>query len=191
MKRTLLERTRCLRLTAKLKKGFWAEALSMAAFLINRTPSFAIDMKIPEEVWKGEHVSYSFLRVFGCPAYVYESKGKLEPRARKCIFLGYRRGVKGYRLLFPISKKIVMSRHVTFDEKAMLKVEPSSSDDNERTCEEYQTQSKSSVDSFHRRSNGVSDDTVVDEDNIDVGTENQTQGGAHSEPRPVRQRKKA
>ena len=45
--------------------------------------------------------------------------------------------MKGYRLWCPISKKIVMSRHVTFDEKAMLKVEPSSSDDNERTCEEY------------------------------------------------------
>ena len=98
--------------------------------------------------------------------------------------------MKGYRLWCPISEKIVMSRHVTFDEKAMLKVEPSSSDNNERTCEEYQTQSKSSVDSFHRRSNGVSDDTVVDEDNIDVGTEDQTQGGAHSEPRPVRQRRK-
>ena len=41
MNQTLLERTRCLRLTAKLKKGFWAEALSMAAFLINRTPSTA------------------------------------------------------------------------------------------------------------------------------------------------------
>ena len=98
--------------------------------------------------------------------------------------------MKGYRLWCPISKKIVMSRHVTFDEKAMLKVEPSSSDDNERTCEEYQTQSKSSVDSFHRRSNGVSNDTVVDEDNIDVGTVDQNQGGAHLEPRPVRKRRK-
>ena len=83
-----------------------------------------------------------------------------------------------------------MNRHVTLDENAMLKVEPSSLDDNERTCEEYHTQSKSSVDSFHRHSNGVYDDTVVDEDNIDVDTEDQTQGGAHSESRPVRQRRK-
>ena len=44
--------------------------------------------------------------------------------------------MKGYKLWCPISKKIVMSRHVTFDEKAMLKVEPSLLDDNERTCEE-------------------------------------------------------
>ena len=190
MNRTLLERTRCLRLTAKLKKGFWAEALSMAVFLINRTPSSAIDMKIPEEVWKGGPVSYSFLKVFGCPAYVHESKGKLEPRARKCIFLGYRRGVKGYRMWCPISKKIIISRHVTFDEKAMLKVEPPSSDDNMRTDSEYQTQGKSSSDSFHKGTNGVSDGTVVDEDGTDVSTEDQTQGGARSEARPVRQKKK-
>ena len=98
----------------------------------------------------------------------------MEPRARMFIFLGYRRGVKGYRLWCPISKKLIISRHVTFDEKAMLKVEPSSSDDDERTCEEYQTQSKSSVNSFHRHSNGVSDDAVVDEDSTDVGTEDQT-----------------
>ena len=45
MNQTLLERTRCLRLTAKLKKGFWVEALSMAASLINRTPSTATDTK--------------------------------------------------------------------------------------------------------------------------------------------------
>ena len=72
----------------------------------------------------------------------------------------------------------------------MLKVEPSSSDDDERTCEEYQTQSKSSVNSFHRHSNGVSDDAVVDEDSMDTGTEDQTQGGAHTETRPVRERRK-
>ena len=68
--------------------------------------------------------------MFGCPSYVHESRGKLEPRAHKCIFLGYRREVKGYRLWHPIS------RHVTFDGKAMLKMEPSSSDDRVRTDSE-------------------------------------------------------
>ncbi|KAK3007026.1 hypothetical protein RJ639_016924 [Escallonia herrerae] len=28
-------------------------------------------------------------RIFGCPAYAHVNDGKLEPRAKKCIFLGY------------------------------------------------------------------------------------------------------
>ena len=124
--------------------------------------------------------------MFGCPAYVHESKGKLDPRSRKCIFLGYTKGVKGYRLWCPTTQKIVTSRHVTFDEKAMLKVEPSSSinDDVERTNSEYQTQSRSS--DFHTSKNGVFDDTMVDEER----TEDQSQGGAQIQTRPIRERKR-
>ena len=88
-----------LRLTAGLEEGFWAEAISMAVFLINRTPSIAIDMKIPEEVWKREPVDYSFLKVFGCSAYLEDERhDRLKPRGRKHILLGYGEGMKKYRL---------------------------------------------------------------------------------------------
>ena len=41
---------------------------------------------------------YSQLKVFGCTAYAHVDNGKLEPRAVKCLFLGYSSGVKGYKL---------------------------------------------------------------------------------------------
>jgi len=58
------------------------------------------------------------LRTFGCAAFSHQSEGKLEPRARKCVFLGYPEGVKGYRLWDRSQKgvKIIISRDVTFNE---------------------------------------------------------------------------
>jgi hypothetical protein len=39
--------------------------------------------------------------VFGCAAYAHVDNGKLEPRAIKCVFLGYGSGVKAYKLWNP------------------------------------------------------------------------------------------
>ena len=123
MNRTILEKTRCILSNAGLPRKFWAEAVNTACYLINRSPSTAIECKTPVEVWSGAPADYTNLRIFGCPAYAHVNDGKLEPRARKCIFLGYADGVKGYRLwcLDGKSPRCIISRDVTFDESAMLK----------------------------------------------------------------------
>ncbi|KAG8482498.1 hypothetical protein CXB51_024223 [Gossypium anomalum] len=92
------------------------EAASTACFLINRSPSVAIEKKTPQEVWSGNPANYSDLKIFGCPAYAHVDNGKLEPRSIKCIFLGYKTGVKGYKLWCPENRKVVISRDVVFDE---------------------------------------------------------------------------
>ena len=122
MNRTLLEKVRCMLSNAGLGKEFWAEAVTYACHLINRLPSTAIGGRIPLEVWSGKPVTdYDSLHVFGCSAYYHVKESKLDPRARKAIFVGMSSGVKGYRLLYPNSKKIIFSRDVTFDESSMLK----------------------------------------------------------------------
>ena len=65
-----------------LSKDFWAEAINMAGYLVNRSPSTAIESKTHFEVWSGTPTDYSNLRVFGCPTYTHMNDGKLEPRAR-------------------------------------------------------------------------------------------------------------
>ncbi|GJU48891.1 retrotransposon protein, putative, ty1-copia subclass [Tanacetum coccineum] len=51
------------------------------------------------------------------------NKGKLKPRAIKCIILGYLDGVKGYRLwrLDDVKPKIIISSDVVFNENLMYK----------------------------------------------------------------------
>ncbi|KAL6340105.1 hypothetical protein AAG906_038940 [Vitis piasezkii] len=52
--RTLNERARSMRLHAGLPKTFWADAVSTAAYLINRGPSVPMEFRLLEEVWSGK-----------------------------------------------------------------------------------------------------------------------------------------
>ena len=45
----------------------------------------------------------------------------VNPRAKKFVFLDVKRNMKGYRLWDPENKKIMLSRHVTFDETSVSK----------------------------------------------------------------------
>ena len=54
-KRTILERVRCMLLSAGLPKIFWAEAAMTVVYLINKCPSTALNFKTPEEFWSGIH----------------------------------------------------------------------------------------------------------------------------------------
>ncbi|BBG98496.1 hypothetical protein Prudu_007914 [Prunus dulcis] len=121
MNRTLLEKVRCMLSNAGLGKAFWAEAITYASHLINRLPAAANEGKTPMEVWSGKPCTdYKYLHIFGCPAYYHVRESKLDPRAKKALFMGFSTGVKGYRLWCPDEKKIVVSRDVTFDEAAMV-----------------------------------------------------------------------
>nr|GEU92531.1 retrovirus-related Pol polyprotein from transposon TNT 1-94 [Tanacetum cinerariifolium] len=88
-----------------------------------RSPSRAIEKKTPMKMWSGHPSDYGILRIFGCVTYLHDKQGKLEPRAVKCILLGYSEGLKGY-ILYRIddeSPKIVTSKNVVFNESVMYK----------------------------------------------------------------------
>ncbi|KAH9783016.1 hypothetical protein KPL71_009155 [Citrus sinensis] len=102
---------RCMLSNAGLDKKFWAEAVSYASHLVNRLPSIAIGGKTPMEMWSVKYAQdYDSLRVFGCLAYYHVKDGKLDPCARKTIFVGFKGGVKGFKLWDLEDKKFVENK---------------------------------------------------------------------------------
>ena len=68
---------------------------------------------------KSEATSIEHLRVFGCDAYAHipkDERQKLDSKMRKCIFLGYGKETKGYRLYDANEGKVTFSRDVKFNE---------------------------------------------------------------------------
>ncbi|KAL2234657.1 UNVERIFIED_CONTAM: Retrovirus-related Pol polyprotein from transposon TNT 1-94 [Sesamum indicum] len=128
MNRTLNKRARCMRLKSRLPKMFWADAVNTTAFLINRGPSVPLNNRIPEEVWSGKKVDLSFLRTFGCSAYILnDDRTKLDAKSIKCTFIGYETDAFGYRFWYDQNRKIIHSRNVIFNEDVMynnMKVSP-------------------------------------------------------------------
>ena len=120
LNRTLVEMTRAMLLDAKLHQKFWAEAISTAAYLRNRSPTSAVEGMTPHEAWYGRKPRVEHLRVFGCTAYVHipkDERGKLDSKTRKCTLLGYGSVRKGYRVFDHLTQKILYSRNVKFDER--------------------------------------------------------------------------
>ena len=99
MNRTILEKFRCILSNARLGKEFWVEAVVYVCHLITRLPSTTIEGRTPMEMWTGKLATdYNSLHVFGSIAYYNVKKSKLDPRAKKALFMGITGGVKGYLL---------------------------------------------------------------------------------------------
>ena len=106
---------------AGLSKAFWAEALSYPIYLVNCLLVSGNGGKNSLEVWSGAPIrDYDNLHVFGCPAYYHVTDSNLDPRAKKKVkFMGFSKGMEGYRLWCPETSKIINSRDVTFNESRM------------------------------------------------------------------------
>uniref|UniRef100_A0A2N9H409 Integrase catalytic domain-containing protein n=1 Tax=Fagus sylvatica TaxID=28930 RepID=A0A2N9H409_FAGSY len=116
----ILAIARALMLQMHVPKLFWADAVLTAAYLLNRMPSRILKGKSPFEMFfPGKNPFSVPPRVFGCVSFVHNhspNRDKLDPRAHKCIFLGYSRTQKGYRCYSPSLRKHFVSADVTFFE---------------------------------------------------------------------------
>ena len=108
--RTLLDMVRSMMSLIGLPLSFWGYALETAAFTLNRAPSKSIETT-PYELWFGSKPKMSFLKVWGCDAYVKRLQPDiLEPKSEKCVFIGYPKETIGYTFYHKSEGKILWLR---------------------------------------------------------------------------------
>src|SRR6266496_3742894 len=95
---TLLDMVHPMMSLTNLPLLFWGYALETGAFTLNRAPSKSVQTT-PYELWFGKKPKLSFLKVWGCDAYVKNLQpDKLEPKVEKCVFIGYPKETIGYTI---------------------------------------------------------------------------------------------
>ncbi|GJR68656.1 retrotransposon protein, putative, ty1-copia subclass [Tanacetum coccineum] len=107
--RTLLDMVRSMFNLTTLPLSFWDYALESAVRILNMVPTKKVD-KTPYEIWHGKAPNLSYLKVWGCEAYVKrDSADKLQQRSVKCIFVGYPKETMGYYFYFPPENKVIVA----------------------------------------------------------------------------------
>lgn len=96
--RNFLNIARALCFQANLPHYFWGDCVLKITYLINIIPTMENKGITPYELLFKREPNYEHLRTFGCLYYKKNnSKGinKFDPKAERCIFVGYPQGQKG------------------------------------------------------------------------------------------------
>nr|GFC23908.1 retrovirus-related Pol polyprotein from transposon TNT 1-94 [Tanacetum cinerariifolium] len=118
--RTLLDMVRSMFNLTTLSLSFWDYDLESVVRILNMVPTKKVD-KTPYEIWHGKAPNLSYLKVWGCEAYVKRnSTDKLQQRSVKCIFIGYPKETMGYYFYFPPENKVIAARYGDFLERDLI-----------------------------------------------------------------------
>ena len=102
---------------SNLPISFWGYALEIITFVPNRVSSKSIQ-KTPDEIWTRKPPSLSFLKIWGCEAYVkIQMPDKLAPKSDKCLFVGYPKETKGYYFYNSSENKVFVAQNAIFLER--------------------------------------------------------------------------
>jgi len=102
-----------------LPKAYWSYVV---VYLINRLPSIVINYKTPYELIYKSPPTYLNLKTFGSLCFASTLDGnrtKLELKVRKCVFLGFKTGIKGYVVLDTNNRDIFINKRIIFYENIL------------------------------------------------------------------------
>nr|GEY44624.1 hypothetical protein [Tanacetum cinerariifolium] len=127
---TLLDMVRSMMSQTTLPNSFWDYAIETAARILNMVSTKKVE-KTPYEIWNGQAPKLSYLKVWGCEAFVKRDTltkpDKLDPRSFKCIFVGYPKEKIRYSFYSPSENKVFVARIAEFFKSKLLDLKASGS----------------------------------------------------------------
>ncbi|GJZ82444.1 ribonuclease H-like domain-containing protein [Tanacetum coccineum] len=90
--KTLIEAARTMLVDSKLPTTFWAEAVNTACYVLNRVLVIKPHNKTPYELIRGRTPMIDFMKPFGCPITILNTRdhlGKFNGKADEGFFVGY------------------------------------------------------------------------------------------------------
>ncbi|GJS48801.1 ribonuclease H-like domain-containing protein [Tanacetum coccineum] len=97
--RTLIEAARTMLVDSKLPTTFWAEVVNTVCFVLNKVLVIKPNSKTPYELIRGRTPLIDFMKPFGCPVTILNTRdhlGKFDGKANEGFFIGYSMVSKTY-----------------------------------------------------------------------------------------------
>jgi len=113
----LLNVAKTLMIQSHLPKIYWLYSMIHVVHIINMFPTPVLNDFSHHEMLYKTWPDFNQLKVFGSLCYARTlsiNRSKFDPRASKCVFIGFENGTKGYTLLNNQSREIFVSRDVFF-----------------------------------------------------------------------------
>ncbi|GKE71728.1 putative ribonuclease H-like domain-containing protein, partial [Tanacetum coccineum] len=99
--KTLIEAARTMLVDSKILTTFWAEAINTACYMLNRVLVIKPHNKTPYELIRGRPPLIDFMKPFGCPVTILNTRdhlGKFDGKANEGYFVGYSMVSKAMRV---------------------------------------------------------------------------------------------
>nr|GEW18642.1 retrovirus-related Pol polyprotein from transposon TNT 1-94 [Tanacetum cinerariifolium] len=109
----------CKMKDSKLPTTFWAEVVNTACYVQNRVLVVKPHNKTPCELFHGRTPTLSFMRPFGCPVTILNTKdhlGKFDGKADEGLFVGYSLNSKAFRVFNNRTRIVEENLNIRFSE---------------------------------------------------------------------------
>ncbi|GJY06051.1 ribonuclease H-like domain-containing protein [Tanacetum coccineum] len=119
--RTLIEAARTMLVDSRLPTTFWFEAGNTACYVLNRVLVIKPNSKTPYELIRGRTPLINFMKPFGCPVTILNTKdhlGKLDGKADEGFFVGYSVVSKAMRVFNKRTRIVEETLNIRFLENA-------------------------------------------------------------------------
>ena len=117
MNRTLAELVRAMMFGTSVPVHLWPEAMRHAAYLRNRTHTWALEGQTPLERWSGTRPNVAHLHEFGGPIWILNegpNQSELVPKSMQHTFMGFEDGPKAIRYYDARTRQVRVSRNFCF-----------------------------------------------------------------------------